>query len=111
MWCWEVPLGFVQLAIKTMDIGSSIKVLRKQKKMTQKDLAAKCDLTPTALCNLEKGVSFPKKDTIEKLCAGLGIPESYLLLFSLTEDDVPADKRTLYRLLCKPFQEELIKNL
>ncbi len=38
----------------------------------------------------------------------LNIPESYLLLFSITEDDIPEGKRILYRTLYEPLKEELV---
>lgn len=80
-----------------MEIGTAIKTLRKSKGMTQKDLAKKCELSANALCTLERNGSFPTKDTIEKICAALSIPVSYLLFFSITEDDVPEEKRVVFK--------------
>mgnify|MGYP000502088671 CR=1 FL=1 len=94
-----------------MDIGTSIKAIRKQKKMTQKYLASKCDITAHALCNIEKGVTFPSKATISKICSALQIPVSYLLLFCITDSDVPEDKRLLFHSLCDPLKDELIKDI
>lgn len=92
-----------------MDLGNAIKTLRKQKKLTQKQLAELSEISTNALCSIEKGQSFPSKATISKLCSSLKIPESYLLLFSITEDDIPEDKRVLYRALVEPLKEGLIK--
>ena len=91
-----------------MDLGNAIKTLRKQKKITQKQLAELCEISTNALCSIETGQSFPSKTTISKICASLNVPESYLLLFSITEDDIPEGKRILYRTLCEPLKEELI---
>lgn len=92
-----------------MDLGNAIKTLRKQKKLTQKQLAELSEISTNALCSIEKGQSFPSKATISKLCSSLKIPESYLLLFSITEDDIPEDKRVLYRALVEPLKEGLIR--
>lgn len=92
-----------------MDLGNAIKTLRKQKKITQKQLAELSEISTNALCSIEKGQSFPSKATISKICSSLKIPESYLLLFSITEDDIPEDKRVLYRALVEPLKEGLIR--
>ncbi len=91
-----------------MDLGNAIKTLRKQKKITQKQLAELSEISTNALCSIETGQSFPSKATISKICSSLKIPESYLLLFSITEDDIPEDKRVLYRALAEPLKEGLI---
>lgn len=91
-----------------MDLGNAIKNLRKQKKITQKQLAELSEISTNALCSIETGQSFPSKATIYKICKSLNIPESYLLLFSITEEDIPEDKRIIYRTLCEPLKKELI---
>ena len=91
-----------------MDLGNAIKTLRKQKKITQKQLAELSEISTNALCSIETGQSFPSKATITKICSSLKIPESYLLLFNITEDDIPEDKRVLYRALAEPLKEGLI---
>ena len=94
-----------------MELGNAIRSLRKKKNITQKQLATLCGLSANAMCNLESGESFPTKTTISKICKALEIPESYLLLFSITEEEIPEEKKILYRTLCEPFREELIRDL
>ena len=91
-----------------MDLGNAIKTLRKQKKITQKQLAELSEISANALCCIENGQSFPSKRTISKICSSLKIPESYMLLFSITEDDIPEEKKILFRTLCEPLKKELI---
>ncbi len=93
-----------------MDLGNAIKVLRKKKNISQRELAEMCNISANAMCNIESGKSFPGKETINKICESLQIPESYLLLFSLTEEDIPEHKRILYRTLCEPLKEELMRD-
>lgn len=91
-----------------MDIGSAIKTIRTRKKITQKDLALKCNISANALCSIEKNISFPSKETINKICDALEIPVSYLLFFSITEDDVPKEKQSIFNVLKEPIQKILV---
>ena len=50
-----------------MDLGNAIKTLRKQKKMTQRQLAALCEISTNALCSIETGQSFPSKTTLRMI--------------------------------------------
>ena len=93
-----------------MDIGSAIKSIRTRKKITQKDLAAKCGISANALCSIEKNVSFPTKETIKRICDALQIPVSYLLFFSITEEDVPKEKLGIFNALKEPIQKVLVED-
>lgn len=51
------------------------------------------------LSQIELNSSFPQNATINKICDALEIPVSYLLFFSLDEQDVPQDKRSTFNVL------------
>ena len=87
-----------------MDIGNAVKIIRKKKNISQKELANLCELSTN-------GATFPSKNSITKICKALDIPESYLLLFSISEEDIPEDKRILYKTLCTSIKEDLIEKL
>jgi len=53
--------------------GQLIAELRKEKNMTQQDLADKLHVTNTAVSKWERGLSFPGVDILEKLAEELGI--------------------------------------
>lgn len=91
-----------------MDIGSAIKAVRTRKKITQKDLASKCNISANALCSIEKNASFPSKETINRICDALEIPVSYLLFFSITEEDIPEEKKSIFNALKEPIQKILV---
>lgn len=55
-----------------MKIGNNIKSLRLQRGITQKALAARLGVTPSAVGNYERGVSFPKEDVLCRLFGALG---------------------------------------
>jgi transcriptional regulator with XRE-family HTH domain len=86
-----------------MNIGETIAMLRKQQGLSQKELAQMTGISANALCYIEKGYSFPSKDNIKAICHSLDIPVGYLLLKSLTDDDIPADKLPIFKVLQRPL--------
>lgn len=93
-----------------MDIGTAIKKLRKEKKISQKTLAEECQISVNALCQIENNISFPQKSTIRKICDALSIPTSYLLFFSISDEDVAEEKRPAFNYLNKAIEELLLKS-
>jgi transcriptional regulator with XRE-family HTH domain len=91
-----------------MNVGQAIKTLRQKNGMTLVQLAARCGMSKTALCNLEKGRAYPPKATVEKLCQAFDIPQSFLLMASIEESDIPEEKRVLYHALLVPLRDELL---
>lgn len=91
-----------------MNIGQAIKSLRQKSGMTQVQLADKCGMSKNALCSLETGKAYPPMATIKKLCQAFDIPQSFLLMASIEEQDIPEEKRVLYRALLVPLREELL---
>lgn len=82
-----------------MDLGKAIKLLLEKKGMTQKQLATETQLSPTSISLLMKGHTQPRKETLEQVAKALGVKPEFLLLLSLSKDDVPDDKRALYDLV------------
>lgn len=62
-----------------MDLSSLIKTYRKNKKMTQKELAAKAGLSEVAIRKYEKGDRTPSNGTLILLASVLGISPTELL--------------------------------
>ena len=54
-------------------VGANIKEIRKQKKMTQEELAEKCGLQTSYLAGIERGDRNITLQTLEKITAGLDI--------------------------------------
>jgi len=77
--------------------------------MTQAQLAELCDMSVNGISLIEIGKRFPPKSTIEKLCQAFGIPQSYLMLATIEESDIPEEKRVLYRALVEPLRNELME--
>lgn len=90
-----------------MNLGDTIKMMRKERRITQKKLAEDIGISDTALYNIEKNKSFPPKETISKICKGLGVPVAHLMISCLTEEDVPPEKREAFNLLIPLVKEAL----
>ena len=91
-----------------MNLGESIKAIRKAKRMKQKNLAAAAGISANALRNIEADYSIPSMATLKRLRQALDVPMSYILVFSVTEDDVAEDKRTIFRQLMPVLKEFLL---
>lgn len=62
-----------------MDIGSNIKRIRKEKGLTQKDLALKVHLSRSYLADLENNRYNPSIDTLDAISKALQVPVTYLM--------------------------------
>lgn len=91
-----------------MEIGTVIKEIRKQKGISQKELAKKCGISVNALCQIEGNNTFPQQSTIRNICASLDISPAYLLFFSLGDEEIPSEKRLVFNTLRKAMKEVLI---
>ena len=92
-----------------MDLGIAIKTFRVKQGLTQMQLAERCGISDQTISNIETGKVWPPKSTVEKLCKVFGVPTSYLLVTSLEEEDMPEEKRVLYRALVEPLRNELLE--
>lgn len=63
-------------------IGSKIKIARKEKGFTQKQLGDKTGLSRTSIINIEKGDQMPCIKTLYKFCAPLEKSVHYFLPYS-----------------------------
>ena len=68
-----------------MNIGQAIVTIRKARKMTQKELAERCGMSQNALVAIEKNRSQPPMETMKRLQEALGVPQSYILLYSIED--------------------------
>ena len=94
-----------------MEIGTSIKTIRKRKGLSQKELADKCGISTNALCQIELNNTLPQKSTVKIISEKLEVPISYILYFSLTEEDVPEEKRKLFSTLNNAIKDVLFDSL
>jgi len=92
-----------------MDLGSAIKIVRKQKNISQKILAEACGLSVNALCQIELNNTFPQKNTLKKICSVLEVPSSYLLFLSISDEDIPENKKQVFKTLSNAIRDVLLE--
>jgi len=68
-------------------LGARIRKMRKQKSMTQQDLAEKLGLAKSTISQYETGVNEPDAETLRKLADILGCSVDYLV--GRTDDPIP----------------------
>jgi transcriptional regulator with XRE-family HTH domain len=93
-----------------MDLGTTIKNLRKSKGYTQSEFAKLCDITQTSLSLIESNNNRPNSNTLKNICITLQVPESYIYLLSIDEADIPKSKLKLFKKLFPPVKD-MLKNL
>ena len=82
-----------------MDLGTTIKKLRKQKDMTQEKFATKCDITQTYLSQIENNQKEPNLSTLKKISETLEVPLPIMFYLSLNEEDVAPEKRKAFTMI------------
>lgn len=93
-----------------MEYAKAIKQLRKDRSLSQSDLASLSGITQTALSHIETGDSIPQADTLKKICKGLNVEPAFLMVLSLSSDDVAPEKRAIYDVLM-PLMRNLTMQL
>lgn len=92
-----------------MDLGTTIKTVRKAKNISQSDLASRVGISATALSSIETNASQPKRKTLHSICRELGVTKNYILIISLDIDEVPEDKKEIFKILLEPLKKVLLK--
>jgi transcriptional regulator with XRE-family HTH domain len=79
-----------------MNIGNTIKELRKKRGISQGEFAKLCEISQTSLSQIETGAKKPSKTTLKKVCEHLEVSEPLLYVLSLEDVDVPENKKEVY---------------
>lgn len=90
-----------------MDLGSSIKNIRKQKGETQEEFALSCGITQTYLSQIENNLKEPNLATLKAISDNLEVPLPILFFLSMTEDDIAPKKRKAFKIV-SPSVKSLI---
>lgn len=80
-----------------MNLGKTIKKIRKQKKLSQETFANQSGISQTYLSQIENDKREPNLSTLKSISTVLGIPLPILFFLSTTEDDIPLEKRELFK--------------
>ena len=89
-----------------MNLGESVKSIRKAKGLKAVELAKLSGLSHTAIYHIEHDKHFPSKKTIESIAQALNVSVGLILFNSVTEEDIPEEKRSAFSII-----KETIKQL
>jgi XRE family transcriptional regulator, regulator of sulfur utilization len=93
-----------------MDLGNTIKNVRKQRGIKQNALAEQCDISQTYLSQIESNSKEPNLSTLKKIAEKLRISLPILFFLSLDDNDIPESKKQAY-LIISPTIKTLIGEL
>lgn len=93
-----------------MSIGRVIKSILKQKGISQKELSVKIGKSSTAVSQILNGVYHPNPETLGKISEVLEIPIPVLNFLSISEDDIPENKKELYKQM-HPIMEKYVSEM
>lgn len=79
---------------KNLDIGASLKTVRKEKGLSQRELAKRAGVTNSTISMIEKNSVSPSVSSLKKVLSGL--PMSLVEFFSI-EDETVSEQKVVYR--------------
>lgn len=93
-----------------MQLGNTIKDIRKQKGINQVELALLCDISQTYLSQIENDQKEPNMGILKVIAEKLDIALPMLFFLSLDEADIAPGKRHMFQTI-GPLVKNLIKEL
>jgi len=76
-----------------MKIGKTIKSIRTERGLKQKDLAAKLSMTAEFLSKIENNEKKPSWPTLSEIADALDVTVPFILLSSISADDIKAGEK------------------
>lgn len=92
-------------------VGVNIKEIRKQKKLTQEELAEKCELQTSYLAGVERGDRNITLQTLEKIASGLEINAKELFELELPLNNLTLEKTHLLQIFTSYMQDRSEKEI
>ena len=93
--------------VDTVELGTFLKKKRKEKHLTQQNVADIINITERALSNIENGKSEPELDTVLKLCDLYGISGNEIDIFYQRSSDMDYAMELLYKTQPTPKEKAL----
>jgi len=82
-----------------MNLGVTIKNIRKQKGQTQSEFALACGISQTYLSQIENNQREPNFSTLKIISNELDVPLPILFFLSLNIDDIQQNKREAFEII------------
>lgn len=93
-----------------MNIGQSVKKLRKERDLRQGQLAESIGITQTYLSQIESGKKTANTSVLVKISEYFEIPLPIIFWFAIEEKDVAKSKQAAFRTL-KPTIDQMITSI
>ena len=93
-----------------MNLGNTIKDIRKHKGYTQGEFALECGITQTYLSQIENNQKEPNLSVLKTIAEKLAIPLPILFFLSITEEDVQPEKREMFSVI-DPAVKKIINEI
>ncbi len=77
----------------SVKLGLRIRALRRLKRVTQRELANRVQVSVSMLSSIERGCRLPKLELVEAIARNLGVPKGELLVFIPMEGKVKVKGR------------------
>lgn len=71
----------------------------------QGELAQLCDISQTALSQIEAGLKSPSDRTIKKVCKVMEVPESLIYILAMQGELIPQSKEAIYKMVFPLIQD------
>lgn len=91
-----------------MDFATTLKELREEKRLTQKELAKACNLSPQCISALEKGINSPTAVTLTAISKFFNIPINELMGIDFTSEDNAAGTTLFKNASITPIEEQML---
>ncbi|HLP33123.1 MAG TPA: helix-turn-helix transcriptional regulator [Bacteroidia bacterium] len=92
-----------------MNIGTTIRMMRLEKGISQGELSRMIKISQTSLSQIENNIKSPSSITMKKLSQALKVPEVFFYFMSLDESDIPPEKKELYSVIYPSLQDMVRK--
>lgn len=73
--------------------------------LAQGELAQMCDISQTALSQIEAGLKSPSERTIKKICEVMDIPGSLIYILAMRGEHIPESKAAIYKMVFPLIQD------
>ncbi|HEV8508099.1 MAG TPA: helix-turn-helix transcriptional regulator [Chitinophagaceae bacterium] len=82
-----------------MDLGNTIKTIRKRKEIKQNSFAELCGISQTYLSQIENNQKEPNISVLKTICSHLNVSLPILFFLSLDDNDVPEKKKQAFAIV------------
>lgn len=79
-----------------MNLGQTIRKIRKQRGFTQAVFAEQCEISQTYLSQIEGDLREPNLSILKKISLNLDVPLPVIFFLSMTKEDVPLAKQEAF---------------